>query len=623
MVSSVPVGDFARLFAQRAPQLAWLLGAGASAAAGVPTGWDLIGEFKKRLYCAATNVSPKEVDLGDPLWLERVSLHFDGTNGFPPSGHPNEYAVAFEAAYPRARDRRAFIEGVIGQATPSFAHRILGALISSGRTRCVLTTNFDDLVERATVPTDELVRPGKRSPLTVGALDTVDRAERCVAEGAWPLLVKLHGDYQSERLMNTAEELRSQDERLRRVMARALGQFGLFVIGYSGRDDSVMDVLDEVIGADGGLPAGLWWAVRPGTETFPRVSSLMERAEQAGIEAGFVTIENFDEFAAQIEHAVDLEEALHEHVLALKPRSLVTPVAVPVSSRTTFPIVRCSALELLELPCSARLVEITESLTSAEARELVKQAEIRATVASEGRHVLAFGADDDIKRAFSPVSGRLAGRAQLDPAANSTHKGLIYDALARAITRRQPLTPRLRSRGHRLVVQPPDGEVREDIARARNRLLQPLRNAYRSPLTGTVPQLGYTFAEFVRIRIEQHSSRWWLVFEPRTWVDFPDDGDTFQLGDGSGHEGRPRGIPPAAQFAAADWRRERWAQRYNSQWNQLIAAWSMLIAPRQEPHKEAVLSAHYFEGDGVNATFRVSGVSAWSDWNSHAEVGAV
>ncbi len=621
VVSNVPVDEFARLFAQRAPGLAWLLGAGASAAAGVPTGWDLIGEFKKGLYCAATNTSPREVDLGDPLWLERVNSHFDDTNGFPPTGHPSEYAVAFEAAYPRARDRRAFIEDVIRQATPSFAHRILGALISSGRTRCVLTTNFDDLVERATVPTDELVSPDRRSPLTVGALDTVDRAERCVSESAWPLLVKLHGDYQSERLMNTEEELRSQDERLRRLMARVLGQFGLLVAGYSGRDDSVMDVLDEAIGADGALPAGLWWAVRPGAETLPRVTSLLDRAEHAGIETGFVTVENFDELAAQIEHAVGLDGPLREHVLALRPRPLVTPVSVPISNGTTFPVVRCSALEVLELPNEAREVVVDEPLTSAEARELVKQAETWATVTSAGRHVLAFGADDDIKRAFAPVGGRLIGTAQLDPGANSTHRGLIYDALARAITRRRPLAAQLRNRGHRLIVQPPNSEMRRDIAQARRRLLQPLQNAYAAPLTGTVPQLGCAFTEFVQIRIEQHDGRWWLAFEPRTWVDLPDCEDTSPARDGGGDAGRSRGFSPQVQSAAADWRRERWAQRYNTQWNQLIAAWSMLIAPYQVPHKDAVLSAHFFEGDGVNATFRISGVSGWSDSNSHVQAG--
>ena len=423
MVDSVASDEFARMFAQRAPQMAWLLGAGSSAAAGVPTGWDLIGEFKKRLYCAATDDSPREVDLGDPLWLERVNSHFDGKNGLPSTGHPSEYAVAFEAAYPRARDRRTFIEDVCRNAGPSFGHRVLGALISSGRTRCLFSTNFDDLIERSAVITNELVEPEKRSPLTVGALDLVERAERCVRDGSWPLLVKLHGDFQSEHLMNTVDELQRQDEQLRQLLARALCQFGLLVVGYSGRDDSIMDVLDEAASIDGSLPAGLWWVVRPGTEVLPRVDSLLARAESTGIECGLVESENFDEFAAQIEHAIDFEEPLREHVLALRPKPLVTPVPVPISSGTVFPVVRCSALELIELPREAREITVNEPLTSADARDLVKQAKTWATVAATGRQVLAFGADDEIKKAFAPVGGQFVGIAQLDPAANSDAQG--------------------------------------------------------------------------------------------------------------------------------------------------------------------------------------------------------
>lgn len=164
MVNSVSTSVFARSFAQRVPQMAWLLGAGASAAAGVPTGSDLIGDFKKTLYCAAMNISPREVDLGDPMWSERIDLHFDGQNGFPTTGHPNEYAVAFEAAYPNPNDRRAFIEDLAKRGNPSFGHRVLGALIASGRTRCLFTTNFDDLVERAAMAANELVEQSVVSP---------------------------------------------------------------------------------------------------------------------------------------------------------------------------------------------------------------------------------------------------------------------------------------------------------------------------------------------------------------------------------------------------------------------------------------------------------------------------
>jgi hypothetical protein len=39
---AVGADDFARRFSLRAGNLMWVLGAGASAAAGVPTAWDMI-----------------------------------------------------------------------------------------------------------------------------------------------------------------------------------------------------------------------------------------------------------------------------------------------------------------------------------------------------------------------------------------------------------------------------------------------------------------------------------------------------------------------------------------------------------------------------------------------------
>ncbi len=83
--------------------------------------------------------------------------------------------------------------------------------------------------------------------LTVAALDSADRARRCLQEPAWPLLVKLHGDYQSQELKKTAEELQAQDPALDQVLVGACNRFGLVVIGYSGRDASVIDALREAL----------------------------------------------------------------------------------------------------------------------------------------------------------------------------------------------------------------------------------------------------------------------------------------------------------------------------------------------------------------------------------------
>ena len=87
-------------------------------------------------------------------------------------------------------------------------------------------------------------RPGgDQHRLTIAALDSADRAERCLRESSWPLLVQLHGDYRSEQLKNTRDELREQDDRLRRVLVEWRQRFGLVVVGYSGRDNSIMTAL--------------------------------------------------------------------------------------------------------------------------------------------------------------------------------------------------------------------------------------------------------------------------------------------------------------------------------------------------------------------------------------------
>lgn len=45
-IPTIGADDFARRFALRAGNLMWFLGAGASAAAGIPTAGDMIWEFK-------------------------------------------------------------------------------------------------------------------------------------------------------------------------------------------------------------------------------------------------------------------------------------------------------------------------------------------------------------------------------------------------------------------------------------------------------------------------------------------------------------------------------------------------------------------------------------------------
>ena len=100
MVRHLSSDAFSRSLGQRTHRLAWLLGAGASASAGVPTAADMIADFKARLFCAHTNTPRNEVDASDPLWEQRITSYFDGVHSFPLAGDPCEYSTPFETAYP-------------------------------------------------------------------------------------------------------------------------------------------------------------------------------------------------------------------------------------------------------------------------------------------------------------------------------------------------------------------------------------------------------------------------------------------------------------------------------------------------------------------------------------------
>jgi SIR2-like protein len=267
------VDDFTRRFALRAANLMWFLGAGASASAGIPTAWDMVWEFKQLLYVSQRRVALQSVaDLSNPAIRAQLQAHIDAAGTLPAAGSPEEYAGLFEAAYPAESDRRAFRDAKLTGAKPSYRHLALAVLMRAQRSRLVWTTNFDPLVADSCAKIF-----GTTGTLTSVALDAPDLARQVIGEGRWPVEVKLHGDFRSRRLKNTNDELRQQDARLRQLLVEACGRFGLVAAGYSGRDGSIMDTLDEAASRPGAFPAGLFWLHRGDDAPLPRVGALLAR----------------------------------------------------------------------------------------------------------------------------------------------------------------------------------------------------------------------------------------------------------------------------------------------------------------------------------------------------------
>lgn len=591
---------FAERFALNPLGFAWLLGAGASATAGIPTGYQMIQEFRTRLFASETGISLREIDPADPVWQSRIDLHHERKGILPAKGDPSEYSRAFEALYPTPEDRRLFIRNQVSKGSPSLGHKVLGSLLGARKTSCVFTTNFDSLIESAATIASQLLPASERGTPTLAAIDNAARAETCLRESEWPLIVKLHGDYQSVALKNTDQELAQQDAQLRLVLTQALQRFGLVVVGYSGRDESVMQALSAVLRFPVRYPKGIYWLCRDADSLLPSVRELLEQAELAQVDVHLVRGTTFDELCGDIADVTELPAPLVTHVFGDRSTAALTQVPLQRQAALRAPVLRLSAMPLIEMPKSARRIALNSNAGIADVRALLKQAGVRATVGQAGGPgvLAAFGPDALLEQALAPLGARLAGEIALDIARDSWAKGVIYDALVRALCRGLPLFARLHGRGHSLSVSRPNSELPRELAQARNELLSRLKTAYRSELTGPIPGTSSKYSEGLSIRLEQADDRWWAVFEPATFIDLD-------------HRAADADPPQASAEwrKAEDWRRERWVRKYNDRWSEILDAWVELLTYAQGPRRSAY---GLVEEPGVDALFELGAKTARS-----------
>mgnify|MGYP003303570541 CR=1 FL=1 len=88
----------------------FFLGAGASIASGIPTGGDLIWEFKRNIYCSECGIYvEKYKDVALPSTRTMLQEYFDQKGTCPVQHAPEEYSFYFEQCYndPLARKRNS------------------------------------------------------------------------------------------------------------------------------------------------------------------------------------------------------------------------------------------------------------------------------------------------------------------------------------------------------------------------------------------------------------------------------------------------------------------------------------------------------------------------------------
>ncbi len=255
-----------------------LLGSGASVTSGIRTAGELIEVWKKDLYERLSQDSSCE----DGKY--EIDSFFDSkcASWFNPI---NPYSSLFEKRYDLPSQRRRFIEKEVDGRLPSIGYAYLTSIMDEGFINTVFTTNFDDLLNEA------FYHFSNKRPIHCAHDSSVHSIS---ITSKRPKIIKLHGDYLFDDIKSTLRETESLEQNIRDKMIELCKEYGLIVLGYSGSDRSVMDVLDFLVKQENYLKNGVYWCLRPDDEVNHLLLNLLWKDRVYP-----VLIDGFDEFFAE------------------------------------------------------------------------------------------------------------------------------------------------------------------------------------------------------------------------------------------------------------------------------------------------------------------------------------
>lgn len=385
------------------------LGAGASFSSGIPTAGLCIWEWKREIFL--TN-NPGLKDQFSELSLksvrDRIQEWLDRQGGYPAKDAPEEYQFYIERCFPISDSRRAYFQEHVRKAEPFIGYKLLCLLAEQRFFNTVFSTNFDGLVTKAAANF-------KITPIEVG-MDSQTRLPRSASNDEL-LCISLHGDYRYDPLKNTTEELKRQESALAEKFIAFAKDNPLIVIGYSGRDSSIMETLTAAYQQGGS--GSLFWCGHEGGEIPESVKTLLETARANGRTAHYIRTMGFDDTLERLAlHCLEDSPLAEANRLIGEmnkqkdnPRSSFSPInGTPIS------VVKSNAFEL-EVPSEILQCEIASWPAESRwqwLREKIKDKDIVA--APFGSKILFWGAIDDVKSVFgdnikspierSPISGK-------------------------------------------------------------------------------------------------------------------------------------------------------------------------------------------------------------------------
>jgi NAD-dependent SIR2 family protein deacetylase len=260
-----------------------LIGAGLSRESGIKTSSEIIVDLKRKIYKRyhpGEKPSRKKID----EWTNKQKWFKDTSN---------KYSAVLDKYFPNEGLRRDYFRRLIKGKEPKNGHRYLTNIINAGYIGNILTTNFDELIERS------LYEAGL-DPMVVHHQSDLEEfsIENKIN------VIKLHGDYLYDNIANIAPETKSLNENMKAKLQAALENRGLIIIGYSGNDESIKSLLIELIRKEKFLIYGLYWGIRKEAELNGNMEEIISLASKKG--SSFFKIRSAGQFFMDLNDNLDL-----------------------------------------------------------------------------------------------------------------------------------------------------------------------------------------------------------------------------------------------------------------------------------------------------------------------------
>lgn len=544
------------IVSERPRNYAWLLGAGASRSAGLPTATDILWDLKRRYYCREENQEITQQDIQNDAVRSKIQSYML-SKGFPRLWAENEYPEYFEKIFGDNYERQnAYLNAILSEnrVSLSVGNRALGALIGAGHARAIFTTNFDSVIEKA-------VAEVCGSSLSSFHVDGAYAANDALNNERYPIYVKLHGDFRYRSIKNLPGDLASQNEELGKCFVNACNRFGLIVSGYSGRDASVMELLKSILATSNPFPHGLFWTGLAGSHVPAPVKDLFEACKKRGVKTEYVNIETFDAFLLRLWRNTQDKPPNFD---AKVRKTQNTKVSIPMlSTRKTGKPIRMNAVPLT-LPTHCLTLNLREHLDWNALKNKERES-LDEIILTKSDSVLMWG---NKKVAETLFDGKLVDISPFDLSPRSNDlinnlylKPFIEKALGFALARNKPLISRYSHNRTYLVAARYGKEENklEAIAKAVEKVHGEILGLFTKVTEEHPIPEQVTWSQALQISIEQKNGDFWLLLEPNIWV-----------------------WPSRARRDAVDMLdklKEKW---FNEKADLLLSAWSQVIFGNDE-----------------------------------------